>query len=104
MATVYGLSPKGFAIKTLAQIQLELQQAFQAAFGAGIDVTGNCADRLDDLLRNGGPSKPNGDPEASTATPTKAADVSKVPSGRPPMVSSIAPPRDVIVPFRRRAQ
>ena len=41
MATVYGLSPKGFAIKTLAQIQLELQQAFQAAFGAGIDVTGN---------------------------------------------------------------
>ncbi len=41
MATTYGLSATGFAIKTLAQIQLELQQAFQAAFGAGIDVTGN---------------------------------------------------------------
>ena len=41
MATTYGLSATGFAIKTLALIQIELQQAFQAAFGAGIDVTGN---------------------------------------------------------------
>ncbi|MBU6429421.1 MAG: baseplate J/gp47 family protein, partial [Cyanobacteria bacterium REEB65] len=41
MATTYGLSATGFVIKTLAQIQLELQQAFQATFGAGLDVTGN---------------------------------------------------------------
>ena len=41
MTIPYGLSATGFAIKTLAQSQLELQQAFQAAFGASIDVTGN---------------------------------------------------------------
>lgn len=41
MAISYGLSATGFAIKPMSQIQTELNQAFQAQFGSGIDISGN---------------------------------------------------------------
>jgi uncharacterized phage protein gp47/JayE len=34
----YGITPTGFAIKPMAQIVLELQQAYQGVFGAGIPL------------------------------------------------------------------
>jgi len=61
------------------------------------------ADRLDDLLRNDGPAKPDGDP-STAATSTKGGPVREIGSGRHAAEAIDTAARDVIVPFRRRAQ
>lgn len=41
MTVLYGLQPSGFVLKPFTEIQLELQQAYQGQFGAGVPLDGN---------------------------------------------------------------